>query len=438
MFRRTDILLERLRSGVWALPSAMMLGGILVFRLMLWLDAQRPDAALLRALWLHSGSGEDAQILLATLVSAMITMASLVFSITVVALSLAASQFGSRLVRSYVRDFRTKATLGLFAMTILYCMLGLRVVGTGTAEDAVPHLTVSVGMLLSLACVFAMLLFLHMVAQAIVADEVIRRVAFDLEESIACLPPAGTSARAAVDPESLALPPTRLPLIANGEGYVEAIRYHHLLHEATRENAFIHLHVMAGAFVAKGDLVGTYAREGGGSEAFEHEVLASVLIGPERTPVQDLAFSLRQLVDVSLRALSAALNDDNTALVVIDRLRGAIARLLRRELPSGRHVDDDGVLRLVGPRYTHRDHIHHALHAIRSSAATRPVVAITLIEALAKLMPHAGDASMRRFLLDQAELVAHAGRLANEEVFEQAAIQRALERAREAHEVFDR
>jgi uncharacterized membrane protein len=149
--------------------------------------------------------------------------------------------------------------------------------------------------------------------------------------------------------------------------------------------------------------------------------------------VQDLAFSLRHLVDVGLRALSAAINDDNTALVVIDRLRGALARLLRRELPDGRHVDEAGVLRVVGPRHTHQDHIHHAVHAIRSSAAMRPVVAITLIEALAKLMPHARDVDMRRFLLDQAELVAHAGRVANEEVFEQAAIQRALDRAREAH-----
>ena len=437
MFRRADILIERLRSGVWALPSAMMLGGIAVFRFMLWLDAQQPDAELLRALWLPSGSGEDAQTLLATLVSAMITMASLVFSITVVALSLAASQFGSRLVRSYVRDFRTKATLGLFAMTILYCMLGLRVVGTGTADEAVPHLTVSMGMLLSLACVFAMLLFLHMVAQAIVADEVIRRVAFDLEESIACLPHASQPAGALQDLEALSLPPTRLPLIANGEGYVEAIRYHDLLRRAQQEDAFIHLHVMAGDFVAKGDLVGTYARQGGASEDFEHAVRAAVLIGPERTPVQDLAFSLRHLVDVGLRALSAAINDDNTALVVVDRLRGAITRLLRRELPSGRHADEHGVLRLVGPRYTHRDHIHHALHAIRSSAASRPVVVITLIEALAKLMPHAADAAMRRFLMDQAELVAHAGLVANEEVFEQAAIQRALKRAREAHAAFE-
>jgi uncharacterized membrane protein len=436
LFRRADIFLEQLRSGVWALPTAMMLLGAVLFRVCRLVDARRPDPALLQTLWLHSGSGADAANLLATLVSAMITMVSLVFSITVVALSLAASQFGSRLVRSYVRDFRTKLTLGMFAMTILYCMLGLKVVGAEMPAESVPHVTVSVGMLLALLCVFAMLLFLHMVAQAIVADEVIRRVGADLEESIASLPTMRAGASPPRDAGQLRLPPTRLPLLAGAEGYVEAIRYHALLGHAARQDAFVNLHVMAGDFVAKGDLIGTYARAGGADADFERHVADAVLIGPERTPVQDLAFSLRHLMDVGMRSLSAAINDDNTALVVIDRLRGALARLLRKELPDGRHVDDAGVLRVVGPHHTHEHHIHHALHALRTSASRSPVVVITLVEALAKLMPHAPDARLRRFLLDQAELAAQAGLTANEEVFEQAAITRAIERAREAHEAF--
>jgi uncharacterized membrane protein len=364
VFRRADILWERLRSGIWPLPVAMMLAGALVFRGMLWLDSLHPDPELLRAWGLLSGTGDDARTLLSTLVSAMITMASLVFSITVVALTLAASQFGSRLVRSYVRDLKTRLTLGVFAMTILYCLLGLRAVSAQMPAERVPHLTVSLGMVLALVCVFAMLLFLHMAAHAIVADEVIRRVAADLEESIALLPDVGPGALLPMETRAPELAATPLPLRAPQEGYVEAIRYGELLHLAESQDAYVRLHVMAGDFLAQGDFMAAYARAGGADPAFERTVSAAVLIGPERTPVQDLAFSMRHLVDVALRALSAAINDDNTALVAIDRLRGALARLLRKELPSGRHVDAQGTLRVAGPRHTHEDHVRHAIHAI--------------------------------------------------------------------------
>lgn len=378
MFRRADIFKEQLRSGIWPLPVAMMLIGVAIFRLMLWFDARGPHPWVLRTWWLTAGSGDDARNLLSVLVSAMITMASLVFSITVVALSVAASQFGSRLVRSYVRDTRSKFTLGVFAMTILYCLLGLRVVGTEMPADQVPHLTVSLGLVLSVLCVFAMLLFLHMVAQAIVADEVIRRVALDLEESIAMLPHASEDRSAQARLESLQLPPTPARVFAAGEGYIEAILYRHLLSRAEADDAYVNLQVMAGQFVA-----------------------------------------------------------NNTALVVIDRLRGALTRLLRRELPSGRYADSHGVLRVLGPRYSHMDHIHHALRAIRHSAATQPVVVITLIDALAQLMTHAQEPEMRRFLMDQAELVATAGLKANDEEYERGAIGKALARVRTTLELIE-
>ena len=433
--QRVDIFWDQVRAGMWMLPLVMMVAGIGLFRMALWVDSLRPDASLLLRWWLFSGSGDDARNLLSTLVAAMITMASLVFSMNVVALSLAASQFGSRLVRSYQRDARTKVTLGLFAMTILYCMLGLRAVGTETPASQVPHVTVTGGLVLSVACVFAMLLFLHMVTQSIVADEVVRRAAADLEESIAGLSPlVPESPELRHQPAEVPpLPADAWPVQAAREGYVEAIRYDDLVGHAEAEDAFVQLHVMAGDFVALGDVIGRYARARGRSTALEQALRQTVLIGPERTPVQDLAYTLRRLVDVALRALSPALNDANTALVVIDRLRGAFSRMLRKQLPGGRHTDGAGVLRLAGPRPTHEDHIHQTLHGIRVAASSQPVVVIKMIEAMGMLIAHAPDGSLRDFLLQQAELAARAGLAENEEPFERAAIERALALAHRAH-----
>jgi uncharacterized membrane protein len=430
---RAEIHWDRIRSGVWQLPAGMMLAGVLLFKLAVYLDAWIGEAEVLRALWLHSGTGDDARNLLSVLVSAMMTMATLVFSLTIVSLSVAASQFGSRLVRSYVRDTKSKVTLGIFAMTIIYCLLALRVVSGEMSPQAVPHLTVTLGLVLSVICVMAMVVLLHMVAHAIVVDEVIRRVGADLEESIASMPLKTDDAASTELPALEGFPGSEYPLRAATEGYIEAVRYEYLAKFAQEQDAFVSLDVMAGDFVAKGDRLGSFHAAVSTEAARElgPRLAACVLIGPERTPVQDLAFSIRHLVDVALRALSPAINDANTARVVIDRLRGALSRLFRRQLPTGRYADAQGVLRVVGRRHTYVDHIAHALDPIRHSATAQPVVVVTLLEALAKLMAHTSDPAVLRFILDQAEITAAASEGAPHDV---AAIQRALAGTRECFE----
>ena len=67
----------------------------------------------------------------------MITMATLVVSITMVVLTLAAQQLGPRLIRSFMSDRRTQATLGLFVGTVVYLLLVLRST-YGKTESACP------------------------------------------------------------------------------------------------------------------------------------------------------------------------------------------------------------------------------------------------------------------------------------------------------------
>jgi uncharacterized membrane protein len=264
----------------------------------------------------------------------------------------------------------------------------------------------------------AMVVLLHMVAHAIVVDEVIRRVGADLEESIAGMAPRTDPAAGSQLPALDPFPGTEYPLFAASEGYVEAVRYEHMARHAQEHDVFVSLVVMAGDFVAPGDRIGSFHAACAPQQATELEarIAACVLIGKERTPVQDLAFSIRHLVDVALRALSPAINDANTARVVIDRLRGALSRLFLKQLPSGRYADERGVLRVAARRHTYVDHIAHALDPIRHSATAQPVVVVTLLQALAKLMAHTSDPAILRFMMEQAEITAAASQGAPHDV----------------------
>ncbi len=186
---RRGILFEVLRTSIWPVPAVMLVLAVILREVAFWADALIHNDVALSLWWLHSGSGDDARNLVSTLVGALITMASVMFSITMVVLSLAAAQFGSRLVRTYMADFKTQLSLGIFVMTIVYCLLVLRTVYKDLPAEEVPHVAVTLSLLLGLLCVLTLLLFMHAIARSMVADDVIRRVAAELEQELNRLPP---------------------------------------------------------------------------------------------------------------------------------------------------------------------------------------------------------------------------------------------------------
>ena len=71
--------------------------------------------------WLWAGGPEGARELLSTIAGSMITVTGVIFSITMVVLTLASPKFGARLLRNFLRDTGTKIVLGSFIATFAYC-----------------------------------------------------------------------------------------------------------------------------------------------------------------------------------------------------------------------------------------------------------------------------------------------------------------------------
>lgn len=400
---------ERMRAGLWPVPLGMMLLAVALFFAVVAWDTAGAGGWRRAVAWLRTGSGDDARNLLTTLVSAIITMSSVVFSLTIVALTLAAAQFGSRLVRTYMTDLRTKLALGFFVMTILYCLLALRTVSSDMDADQVPQVMVNLGLVLGMACVLALLFFLHVVGRSIVADEVIGRVVQELEDNIAVLCPLPVDGAEPLAADS-ALPSDfdRMAAVVHSaqEGYVRQIRYDALVRLAARHGFVPRLRAEAGAFAVAGGWLAQVVPAAALTDDVAAAIQRAVVIGRTRTPTQDLEYSLRHLVDVGLRALSAAINDPNTALVVVDRLRGALSSLMQRELPPAVHRDAAGVPRVVGRTYTYDRILDDALSQMRHAAATDPVVICALLDALSRVAEHVRLPVQRTALLRHIDLVA--------------------------------
>lgn len=432
--RRLQAIWDGVRTSLWLLPLLMVVGGGGLAWTMLLVDAGRGTEDEVRTWWMDAGGAQDARDLLSTLLTGVIAMAAMAFSAVVVALTLAAQQYGPRLVRVFRADLITQATLGTFAMTIVYLVLILRVVRGDAAFHDVPHASVSLGTALALACVLALLAFLQEVARVAVADEVVERVGRELDEAIARLPKLedGQDREDAGRVKDEQLPDWGAAdrIAQRQEGYVQVVDYQGLVVWAERHGAILRLDFRAGDFVVAGDRRILVHPSAAAASAEVDAICEFAVIGRERTPTQDIEFAVRHLVEVAVRALSPGTNDPFTAIAVIDRLRGCLTRIAGRRLPVGVLRDEAGRVRILRETTTFAGLVDAAFHQIRQAGASHPAVVIHLLAAIARIAEHARNAEQRASLNRHARMVAEAGMREAEEPDDRRDIECSLARAR--------
>ncbi|HEX2148513.1 MAG TPA: DUF2254 family protein, partial [Pseudorhizobium sp.] len=176
-----QVVREKLRTSLWPLPTLMAGVAVALSAAATWADAVLADADPAEMpIFVFVSVPSDARDVLSSLLTSMITMTSLVFSITMVVLSLAANQFGPRLIRSFMSARHTQLALGTFVMTSVYCLLQLAAVGSSMKSDAEAYPSVSLGIALTLMSVLILISFLHFLARSIVSETVIKRLGIEI------------------------------------------------------------------------------------------------------------------------------------------------------------------------------------------------------------------------------------------------------------------
>jgi uncharacterized membrane protein len=245
---------HRLTGSLWLMPAAMIFGAVALALAMLKLDAAVPWTWAEPLEWLLPVGVEGTRQLLATIAGSMITVASLVFSMTLVALTLASSQLGPRLISRFMRDRIHQVVLGTFLATFVYALLILQTVTDSGDARFVPHLAVLVALLLTLVSLGWLIYFIHHVADSIQADSVIADIGEELSRAIRHRFP---------DVEQTRPLPLETPVVdrlatpagqvaARASGYVQAIDARGLLRSATGHGLLIQIQARPGDFVVEG------------------------------------------------------------------------------------------------------------------------------------------------------------------------------------------
>jgi uncharacterized membrane protein len=407
--------LEIVRTNFWFVPGVMILSAIGLSFLMVVVD-RRIDAGAYSAFGLlYAGGPEGARSILSTIAGSMITVAGVAFSITIVALTLASSQFGPRLLRNFIRDTGNQVVLGTFISTFIYCLLVLRSVSGVGGQVSVPGISVTFAMLLALANVGVLIYFIHHVSTSIHVDRVIAEVYRELSGQIRVLFPEELGCevdecqdeqkgRQRTEDEDYLCS----DVVAARSGYVQAIDGESQFTIAETNDLRIHLRHRPGEFVVEGDPLCRVEAAEPLNVDLSRRIGSSFIIGKQRSPEQDAEFAVHQLVEVALRALSPGINDPFTAITCVDYLGSILCTLTSREFPRSRRYDSEGRLRITAKPLTFAGMMNAAFDQIRQCGSTNVAVTIRLLETLGTIAGHVQNSRQRQAILRQADMIARA------------------------------
>lgn len=407
-------LLIDIRSSFWFFPGLLIVAAIFGAWVSVEVDLAIGYEADRGAKKRNIFIGPDgARALLNTIAGSMITVASLVFSLTLIALTMAASNLGPRIIHHFMRDRATQLSLGVFLATFVYAILSLLTIREAVGAEFVPYVSLLVAVILVILSFGWLIFFVNRVAHQLQADNVVAFVAADLESSMQEVLDEGgrdlepsDEADAPEDTDS----DKAQPILAADTGYVQVIHKSRLIRRAAETDARVQLLRGPGDFIVKGETIGIAVPARHLEDEDIETFCAQVAVGRQRTIGQDVEFAILQMVDVAIRALSPGINDQNTAVAAVDRLTGVLAFALKEGLPRGILLDEDGNPRLWQKPLAYRGLIDTAFDQIRQSARGNVALSMRLLEGMGTLARIARSDRQREALRLQAESVIGGAR----------------------------
>lgn len=402
---------ENVRSSLWFLPSLLVVLALALSSLLIEVDvvlAQRQSAVIP---WIFSGTADAARTVLSVIAGSLITVISIAFSLTIIALQQAATQFSPRVLRTFTASRTNQLVLGAYTATFIYALLVLRTVRSADQGDPfVPALSVTVAVGCALICLGLLIYFIHHMSQTLQVSVIIDQIRADLVEHLQTLYPAEIVEPLDDPPPAAhlmeAMPSASTCSIRSTQtGFVRAVDEDALLSAPLTGIDWLWVRPQVGDFVPRGGVVAELAAEQMSTNEVAAAIQAAIVIDEERSLQQDPLFGIRQLVDIALKALSPGINDPTTAEYVLHHLGAALGELANRQFPAPVRTTSDGSTKLLLSRPTWPDYIDAAFSQIRREAEDDVQVTCTLLRVLLQLAEQVPTAARAIPLHDQVAAI---------------------------------
>lgn len=401
---------RELTSTFWFIPILIIAVSVVLSVSAIYIDSMIDFEIKGTLQYIFEGSASSARTILSIISAAMIGVAGTVFSITLVTLSLASSQFGTRLLRNFMHEKINQVVLGTYISTFVYCLVVLNSINDTQEIVFVPTLSVLMAIFIAIANIILLVIFIHHIAISIQSDKVISDISDSLMTNIRVLYPEGMGE----EPETVMIADVESQkktyrymqeIKAPKNGYLQYIDSENIFKASCRDGQLVILNCKPGDYLVKDmNVFEVYSNKKPGS--YELGKLQDTLIaGKVRTPHQDAEFSIRQMVEIAVRALSPGINDPYTAIACIDNLIATMCYLTGVKFPSEYRYDEEGNLRVVAVTLTFEGLMDVAFNQIRQFSAGSPSVVIRLMEAMVTINNFARTGNLKKVAQKHAQMV---------------------------------
>lgn len=359
-------------------------------------------------------SADSARSILTTISAAMIGVAGTVFSITLVALTLASSQFGPRLIRNFMYIRLNQVVLGAYVSTYLYCLFVLNAIKESDGYTFMPSLSILVAIVVAFVNIILLIVFIHQIATSIQADKVISDISDILSKQIDTLFPEemGDDWERKKENDIEAIKATytiKMSLQSQKSGYLQYINNEALVEDICALDGLLELYFKPGDHLVERIEIGTLYT----NETVDKETLKSIhnqfVTGKTKSAQQDLTFSINQMVEIASRALSPGINDPFTAISCIDNLTTTLCRLAQVPFPSKYRIDEDKNVRILADTLDFEDFLDASFNQIRQFSAGSIAVILKLMDALITINVFAEKEPYKKALVKHAQMVLNVG-----------------------------
>ncbi|WP_165404114.1 DUF2254 domain-containing protein [Egicoccus halophilus] len=382
---------EDLQDSLWLLPAVGVVLSIALARILVALEPEGggvPDAIA------FTGNAAGAHEVLGQLTGATFTVMGVVFSLTIVALQMASSQFSPRLLRTFLKDRSVQLVLtGLVGSGVFHVSVLRHVRSPEEGEAFVPELATTFALLYALVAVGLVVYFLHHLSSQLRVEVIMASIRRETLGHLRELAADRGDLPDAPPPE----PPATAGVVrARTGGYLQTVDAAALVAVAERHGVVVRLRPLPGSWVAKGTTLAWVWGVDGRPPSADDDRLAPDLhgalhLGPERTETGDIAFGIRQLEDIAGRALSTGVNDPTTAAQAVGQIGAVLIVLADHPLGADLGHDDQGRIRVAAPRPTFADHLELAVGQVRRYGATEPAVLLAVLQALTDVAERVAD-----------------------------------------------
>jgi uncharacterized membrane protein len=407
---------DRLMVSFWFAPALMALAAVLLAWAMYQLDNLIPNEALENSRLILSGTVGELRSSLLNMAGTILATAGVVFTLLTLPLSTVAAQYGSRLLRIFMRDRTTQFVLGMFVATFVYCVAAALSILPVEVQPDGPQLTATVGLYLELATFASLILLVQHISTMLQAPNVAAGAGAELLDVVNAMIPAdmksGDDSKAGLEthPNSQGIPDNLAEVEGysvrvRSTGYIQFIDTDSLLYLTREKNLVIRLLHKPGQFVSSGIVVALVWPANWVDGHLDQIINSAFQIGSVRTPTQDVEYAVNQLTEMAVRAMSPAINDPFTAMTCLDHMGNGLVEFIRQSEKGFHHSDRDGRLQLASGQATFDTLLSAAFDMLRHASCNNANVLLHMLEVIDAIGQESKALEVRQLLIHHVNLI---------------------------------